>query len=453
MISRFLQHRGPTSTVAVVTVAIAAMLAAAAPAAAQGTIEAAFTVLGPNGAIARAVLSGTDACPALSVDGTGRPMQVRARPDPGAQARFPVLVCEAAVPVGTTTMAIGDRPLPPPPSALRRLVVIGDTGCRLKTKWVPDPADSDDDGTGKFQDCDDPADWPFATIAARAAGEQPDRVVPDLVVPDLVVHVGDYIYREAPCPAGDKGCAGSPWGDSWATWQADVFAPAAPLLAAAPWIVTRGNHEICARAGAGYFRFLHPVLASDGAPSACTDFLAPYTVAVADRSFVVLDTSAAEDTCPTKGCDSAPYAAQLATLAPPPGSWLLTHRPMWGLKQRGELNQSLQEAVAATGGRLPAGIALVVSGHMHILEALSFADGGPPQLVVGTSGTALEHAVERKLDGLTVGGRTVAHGFTRHRFAFLRMEPEAEGWRGTVVSVAGNPLAECTLGAGSLRCR
>jgi hypothetical protein len=33
--------------------------------------------------------------------------------------------------------------------------------------------------------------------------------------PSLVIHVGDYIYRESPCPAGDKGCKGSPYGDNW----------------------------------------------------------------------------------------------------------------------------------------------------------------------------------------------------------------------------------------------
>jgi hypothetical protein len=29
-------------------------------------------------------------------------------------------------------------------------------------------------------------------------------------------------------------------------------------LRAAPWIVVRGNHEICRRAGPGYFRLLDP---------------------------------------------------------------------------------------------------------------------------------------------------------------------------------------------------
>ncbi len=51
-------------------------------------------------------------------------------------------------------------------------------------------------------------------------------------------------------------CAGSPWGYGWDAWNADFFTPAAPLLAAAPWAAVRGNHESCARAGQGWWRFL-----------------------------------------------------------------------------------------------------------------------------------------------------------------------------------------------------
>ena len=79
---------------------------------------------------------------------------------------------------------------------------------------------------------------PFAALATAAAA----------LKPDLVIHLGDYLYRETPCPASFAGCAGSPYGDNWAAWNADFFVPGAPLLAAAPWIVIRGNHEDCARA-------------------------------------------------------------------------------------------------------------------------------------------------------------------------------------------------------------
>jgi Calcineurin-like phosphoesterase len=108
--------------------------------------------------------------------------------------------------------------------------------------------------------------------------------------PDLVIHVGDYVYRESPCPKGDRGCKSSPYGDNWPAWQADFFKPAAALLASAPWIATRGNHEICERAGAGYFRFLDPSLANNGSPPACTDLTPAYTATVAGRSFIVMDT-------------------------------------------------------------------------------------------------------------------------------------------------------------------
>src|SRR5262249_1672167 len=103
--------------------------------------------------------------------------------------------------------------------------------------------------------------------------------------------------------------------------EGGFFAPAAPALRAAPWIVVRGNHEICRRAGAGYFRLLDPRPA-DAAPP-CVDLVPHFTVIVGGQSFIVLDSSNAADSCP---CNSGPYAAEFAGMRPAPGSWLLTHR-------------------------------------------------------------------------------------------------------------------------------
>jgi hypothetical protein len=80
--------------------------------------------------------------------------------------------------------------------------------------------DSDEDDDGKFQDCDINSQWPFSILAERIAAAKPD----------LVIHVGDYLYRESPCPKNDKGCAGSAHGDKWDTWKTDFFVPAAPLI-------------------------------------------------------------------------------------------------------------------------------------------------------------------------------------------------------------------------------
>lgn len=45
--------------------------------------------------------------------------------------------------------------------------------------------------------------------------------------------------------------------ENFAVWLADNFEPATYLNQAAPVILIRGNHESCARAGTGYFRYLH----------------------------------------------------------------------------------------------------------------------------------------------------------------------------------------------------
>ncbi len=250
---------------------------------AQSTkLEAVYVVLGPQGAVARAIIADATGCPAIAIDGTQQPMNVRAPPD----AAFPVMVCEMPIPAGTKSASImsagaENSPLPLPGAELKSIAAFGDTGCRLKApkgaaKGKSFDAD-DEDYRGKFQDCNVPAAWPFAQVAASIAAAKPD----------LVIHVGDYLYRESACPPRDTGCARSPHGDDWPTWKADFFAPAATALRAAPWIMVRGNHEICSRAGAGYFRLLDPTPAQ-GAP-ACVDLIPQFTVTLAGQSFVVLE--------------------------------------------------------------------------------------------------------------------------------------------------------------------
>lgn len=83
-----------------------------------------------------------------------------------------------------------------PSPVIRRIVVIGDTGCRLKAS------------ESAYQACNDSEAYPFATVAAHAAAWHLD----------LVIHVGDYLYRANPCPPGRSGCVGSPWGYGWDSW-------------------------------------------------------------------------------------------------------------------------------------------------------------------------------------------------------------------------------------------
>jgi Calcineurin-like phosphoesterase len=407
------------------------------------SLEAVYVVLGADGPVARAVLAGTTRCPTITIGSVGREMSVRALPDSGPGAPFPILVCEMPIPAGTASASIGNSLLPLPKPTLTSVIAFGDTGCRLKAKNAKSNDPEHDEDRGKFQDCNSPSLWPFAQIAASVAA----------VKPDLIIHVGDYLYRESACPPRDQGCAGSPFGDDWPSWNADFFTPAAPALRAAPWIVVRGNHEICSRAGRGYFRLLDPWPAS--APPPCVDLIGHYTVTVAGRSFIVLDSSNAADACPGKPCNAAPYAAEFASMRPSPGSWLLTHRPVWGFDvHRRTINATLQQALAGSNRRLPEGIALLFAGHIHVAEVLGFADKRPPQFVLGTGGTLLAGKIKSDLAGKRIGGSSVSYGRADHRFGFAVLKPAVQRHRASASfrDAGGTRLFDCTIGPGEVAC-
>jgi hypothetical protein len=401
---------------------------------ARGPVDAqpadlAWVQLTDRGAEARLVTSAA-ACPEALVDGAHAPMQRRA----GPTADFPVTVCQLPLPKGAARVVVDGRALPLPTADPRRIVIFGDTGCRLKGSDI--------------QNCDKPADWPFATVARLAAAHHPD----------LVIHVGDYYYRESPCPAGRAGCAGSPWGDNWTTWNADFFAPAGPLLAAAPWVLVRGNHEDCERGGPGWFLLL------DGAatPATCPATSAPMVIDVGGLQLYVLDSSGTVDRAAPPGA-VAMFAGQLDALkAHPPTepAWILTHRPIWGLVpvvSAGplgpfELPINATEQAAARGRDL-GGVQMVVSGHIHHFASFAFVGDRPAQLIVGTGGDVGEPGdTPRFLDGPVDLDGLSARRFGFDRYGFLVLDRDGDGWIGRFYNVQDRPIADCRLVARQLDC-
>lgn len=225
---------------------------------------AAWVEMTGSGAQVRAVADG-EACPRLMVGGRALRMSLRAGPDEAFVNR----VCQASLPAGVSRASVGGQALPVAKARPRRLVILGDTGCRLKGPYV--------------QNCNDPvAGWPFARVAALAAAQKPD----------LVIHVGDYYYRETACPAGLAICAGSPFGDRWPTWKAELFDPAAGLLKAAPWVFARGNHEDCKRGGRGWFRLLDADFRVQACPAGHS---ATFTIPIGGARLAILDTADGDD--------------------------------------------------------------------------------------------------------------------------------------------------------------
>ncbi|MGA7594801.1 MAG: metallophosphoesterase [Gallionella sp.] len=358
-----------------------------------------YVVLGENGtAIARAVT--TDAqCPMIRIDGMKVQMNLRAapaieplRPTRSAPADskpsvFPVRTCEKSIPADTVQATIGELSLPLPKKQIDRIVVIGDTGCRLKKS------------DNAYQACNDPDRYPFAKVAAAAAKWKPD----------LVVHVGDYEYRENKCPDNDPGCAGSPWGYGWDTWQADFFKPGSALLQAAPWVLVRGNHESCSRAGQGWWRMLDswPYLAgrdcNDAANDKVGDYSEPYAIPLGGGAqLIVFDSSntknsafAPDDIRRTIYRDDYRKIEQLSRHAD--FNIMANHHPILGVFADNDAHGKVvlkpgNQGIQSVFGRInpliiPPRIDVLLSGHLHVWQEVSFSSPHPTQFVAGFSGT------------------------------------------------------------------
>ncbi len=437
-----------------------------AVAGAEPELKAAWVVLGVNGLAVARVVSADGNCPKILIDGKSYPMSLRARAEtialrPTASSiadskpsSFPFSTCEYPLPDKVTRASVGSHNLPVPKTSPQRIVVIGDSGCRMKQ--------ADD----IWQDCADPNAWPFAQIARAAASFNPD----------LVVHVGDYHYRENPCLAG--GCQGSPWGYGWDAWDADLFEPAAPLFAAAPWVVLRGNHETCARAGQGWFRFLDPRPYSaarscdDPASDNAADYSEPYAVPIGPDAQIIVFDSANAGRSPLRESNVqdaalfAKYRAQfrrVAELAGKPGilSMFADHHPLLGLSPQDDNsvlggNPALLSVLLADYGPAyyPPGIQVALHGHTHLFEAISFASDHPAVFLSGNAGDKLDSPLPDPLpaDAAPAAGVVVERITQSNSFGFLLLDRLEEGWAFKAYRRDGSLMATCLLKQGKIAC-
>jgi len=456
--------------------AAAAVLAACtqAPVAiepAADPIEAAFVVLGVDAQATARVITRAAICPVLVVDDAPQPMTVRAAPgsvplrptlstpEESKPSAFPVLVCDALLGARAVRASVGGHNLPLPKPDSRRIVVIGDSGCRLKRL------------DGIFQACNDRDAWPFPDVAAAAAAMHPD----------LVVHVGDYHYRENACPASNAGCAGSPWGYGWDAWNADFFALAKKLLEAAPWIVVRGNHESCNRAGQGWWRLLDPRPVTPGhdcndpANDALGDFSDPYAVPIAaDTQLLVFDSSRVgvdplDPADPMYRTYTAQFARTLSLARRRAGlhNLFMDHHPILGFAPDPRTrpaglypgNGSLQSVLRPLNGEglFPREVDALLSGHVHLFEAVSYATAQPAQMISGNGGAWADVKLPNPMPaGATPSpGATVERIVSTNRAGFLVLDRDPDGggaWRVEAHDRRGDLLTLCALAERKLRC-
>jgi hypothetical protein len=415
-------------------IGLAIALTLLAPAAGRAEAPAWVQLVDGGAAEVRASATGGQ-CPQVTADGQTLTMSLRAPAD----AAFPEPLCQLKLEKGVRRAEIGGRALPLPSRRIDRIVVMGDTGCRLKGLAV--------------QNCNDPKAWPFAAVARMAARERPD----------LVIHVGDYYYRESACPLNYAGCAGSPHGDAWPTWLVEFFDPAEPLLRAAPWVFARGNHESCTRGGRGWFRLLD---AAD-APLDCPALSAPFAVPIGGVTLHVLDSADTEDR-QTPAAAVAAFKSAVETVRPEPDAaeWIVTHRPIWGLVPVvragpfGALNIAINATEQAAVRDEPlTDVQLILSGHIHHFASFSFGPARPAQLIVGTGGDVGEVADTPDPSGQTVDIDALqAKSLEFERFGYFVMERVkadrlGDDWRGVFKGVDGGIVATCDLHGRTLACR
>ncbi len=424
-------------------------------------LRARYTVTDPTVSIGHQVvraITPAKVCPVLIVDGVERAMRLRAPAARGIdanaasetgdsehpmKANFDVLTCEAPLPAGALSASINGQALKPLDASkpVNRVVVVGDTGCRV---MGPTAFGSGPRSGGPLQDCSEASAWPWPRLARVAAS----------FAPDLVIHNGDIHYREG-TPKGTEPGKTLPneavygkFADTitygWKAWEADFFRPAGPLLAAAPWAITRGNHELCDRAGAGWFRFLDARSFPEAEPrysprydaENCSNYTDPMAVRLGDLQLLLLDVGALAD-APGRGKsqgwtngDHLRTARQLSALSRLPStqsatiSWLVAHKPLLayyaGGKQASSSNWQFQKAIQpgpedflAGNGALPENLQMIHSGHIHGWQMVSHPEetGLPTQYLVGVSGQALE--------GLIQGGASAS--------PYMPLAPETEG--------------------------
>jgi len=433
-------------------------------------LESVYTVQAPQGQWIVRALTHAAQCPSIAWDGQSPvAMQVRApqanlpvRSD-AAQADskpavFDVTSCEATWPLKAQSAKIDGQVVPAPPKQIQRILIVADSGCRLKAS------------ENSFQECNDADKWPFAQIAQSAAK----------LKPDLVVHIGDVHYRESPCPQGNAGCANASWGYGWDAWRDDFFKPAAPLLSVAPWLFVRGNHESCFRAGQGWFRFLdaspYTVARNCNEPAndLYGDFSEPFTVSISDRAqFIVFDSSKSSGKAYNPADPAfAKYQAQLQTAAQwaklKTESFFINHHPLLAaapgkdpqkFKAGGSAGlQSVFETVVPD--RLfPAGVTVAMHGHVHLFEAISFKSNHPVSLVMGNSGSLNEgHAPHAIAPTDRIYKDAVVDNYaSRSEYGFATLDRSVvsgqESWQLTEYTPQGQPVIHCHIQNGKSRCQ
>lgn len=324
------------------------------------------------------VITKRNDCPSITIGEATYKMLLHAK----SSSDIPLTSCKFVIPQSANSIQFENKTINLP-KAFNKILIVGDTGCRIKGISV--------------QDCHQ--DWPFEKIAN----------ISEKYKPDLIIHLGDYFYREF-CLRFK--CIGEPTGDNMKAWSADFFQPAQNLLNVAPWVMVRGNHESCSRGGNGWSHFFDY-------RNKCYKHTIPYTIDLDPKLRLIIADSADSDLLQEEINVINSLAVDNKQ------NWLLTHRPFWVKTNNGkEFLSQLQN--------LSSNISVILSGHIHTFHIAE--NSGQKQLIVGNSGSKLYEVSD------------FADDVTRREFGFTILDKqENDNWQLTAFNLNNEIIASSII--------
>ncbi len=187
----------------------------------------------------------------------------------------------------------------------------------------------------------------------------------------------------------------SPYGDREEAWRADFFTPAGRLLAKAPWVFVRGNHEDCTRGGYGWTYYFGET------DQACEIVHRTAHIQLTGLDLFNVDSAHADDKFARDEINQYWNAEAEKLRSEPPSAApliVLTHEPGYGVCPGGCREtadtgglRTIADAVRSTGRRT-----ILMTGHIHTFEAIDVmpvtlgGGRGVTQMIVGTGGSSLD---------------------------------------------------------------
>ena len=131
------------------------------------------------------------------------------------------------------------------------------------------------------------------------------------------------------------------------------------------------------------------------------------------------------------------------------------HKPIFAAVNHPFARAGGENKTLAAAARLamPANVQLLLSGHMHTFQSVSYVQDFPAQIVSGHGGDYIDPFAPQNFDGQMIDDMRVDQGRSvPATFGYALLEREAECWKLTGYDATGKAIAKCRLQGRQINC-